>query len=98
MTDIPRDNGLVLFLRKRDKYAQPINLTYNRIKEYPTACGGALSILSTLVLIAWLAFQIKYVVLYSYTTSYNLTLNITAGNPNVDWQLDPSDLLLASSV
>jgi hypothetical protein len=37
-------------------------------------------------------------VLHSYTTSYNLTLNITAGNPNVEWQLDPSDLLLASSV
>ena len=59
MTDIPRDNGLVVFLRKRDKYAQPINLTYNRIKEYPTACGGCLSILSTLAIIAWLAIQIK---------------------------------------
>jgi len=74
MTDIARDNGMIVFLRKRDKYAQPINLTYNQLKTYPSACGGCLSIVSTLVILLWLSLQIKNIVLYKYTATSNLSL------------------------
>ncbi len=64
MTDIARDNGMIVFLRKRDRYAQPINLTYNQLKTYPSACGGCLSLVSTCVLLLWLSLQIKSIVMY----------------------------------
>jgi hypothetical protein len=85
MSDINRDNGLFVFLRKRDNLARPINLTYNHQKTYPSACGGCLSLVSTLLILIYLAFKIKDVALQKGVTASNLTLNVTAGVSNVQW-------------
>ena len=69
MTDVKQDNGFVVFLRKRDIYAQPINLTYNSLKTYPTACGGILSIISTILFLSWFALQLKAIIIYNYNTT-----------------------------
>lgn len=57
MADRGCDNGC----RRVDRYANPINLTYNQRKEYPTCYGGALSIFTAIVIIAWLAVQCLHV-------------------------------------
>jgi len=79
MTDLARDNGFVVFLRKRDRYAQPINLTYNQLKNYPSACGGCISLVGTTVLLLWLTLQIKNIVMFNYTSTTNLSLLTQAG-------------------
>ena len=45
------------FFLKRDLYANPINLTYNTKKNYQTAYGGVLTIISAIIVISWLAAQ-----------------------------------------
>ena len=85
MSDINRDNGLLVFLRKRDNLARPINLTYNHLKTYPSACGGCLSIVSTLLVLTYLAVNILLVVEGKGVTTSNLTLNVTAGVSNTPW-------------
>ena len=79
MTTKPKDNRMVVFLRKRDKYSLPINLTYNELKTYPTACGGCLSMISNLLILTWLALHIKDIVLYKHTINTAESLELQAG-------------------
>lgn len=97
-TEITRDNGLFRCLKGRDAHAREISLTYNQSKTYPSACGGFLTILSTLLILVWLAVQIKDIVHRKHTTTTNLTLNVTAGVDNTPWNMTDSDLLIANWV
>jgi len=54
-TEFTRDNGLYRCLRGRDAHGRPIALTYNQSKTYNSACGGFLTILSTLLILVWLS-------------------------------------------
>ena len=91
----PKDNGMVVFLRKRDKYALPINLTYNELKTYPTSCGGCLSMISNILILTWLALHIKDILMYKHTFTSTLTLDVKAGVDPV-WNVTTQDILLAS--
>jgi hypothetical protein len=43
------------FCRRADRYANPINLTFNSKKVYQTTYGGGLTIFTAFVIIIWLA-------------------------------------------
>jgi hypothetical protein len=64
-TDL-RDRRCSVFLKKRDKYALPINLTYNGLKMYPTAVGGCLSIFSNLLILTFLALSVLSILDYKH--------------------------------
>jgi len=57
-------------LQNCDLYANPINLTFNHKKQYQTAYGGVLTILSTLIVIMWLGLQALAVKKVTFNLSY----------------------------
>jgi len=87
MSDLARENRFLVFLRKRDRYPQPINLTYNQLKNYPSTCGGVVSIVGTIVLLLWLSIQIKNIVIYKYTSTSTFTLLNTSGQTDEVWNM-----------
>jgi len=85
-----------VFLRKRDRYAQSINLTYNQLKKYPSVSGGCISLVGTTLLLLWLSLQIKNIVLYNYTSASNLSLLSKLGQTPEVWNMTNDDMLLAN--
>ena len=51
-------SGCNAFLTNRDMFLNPINLTYNYKKNYPTPYGGFMTIISGTVILIWLSLQI----------------------------------------
>jgi len=62
-----KENKWSSFWKRRDRYALPINLTYNQLNSYPTIYGGYLSIFTLIILFSWLAFNILDIVKYKFT-------------------------------
>ena len=56
-------------LRKMDRYADPINITFNQDKKFQTPSGGCLTIISILVVFTWFLVQVSNTVLASYSSS-----------------------------
>lgn len=66
-----------IFLKKTDSYSVNISPTFNGLKTYPTALGGGLTILSILVLMFWLVFQLINVFAFTHPT-------ISVSRQNID--------------
>ena len=81
------DKKCTVFLKKRDNYALPINLTYNGLKKYPTAAGGILSIVSSIVVIGWLALNVMSILNFENTVSQSLDIVNVAGQPTTIWDM-----------
>jgi hypothetical protein len=90
-----QDKRCTVFLKKRDKYALPISLTYNGLKKFPTATGGVLSITSTLVIIAWLILNVFNILNFENTISQSLNVVSIAGSENPTWSMTSDQTLLA---
>lgn len=72
------------FLKKTDMYSETIGPTFNGLKTYPTKFGGCLTIMSFIIILAWLSAQFSYVVLRNNSTITNSKENIdplNTGNP-----------------
>lgn len=54
-------------LRKADRYANPISLTFNQEKKFRTPTGGLLTIASAIVILSWVAVQCFIVSQADYT-------------------------------
>ena len=89
------DKRCTVFLKKRDKYALPISLTYNGLKKFPTATGGVLSITSNLVIIAWLILNVFNILNFENTISQSLNVVSIAGDVNPTWSMTSDQTLLA---
>jgi hypothetical protein len=66
---MPRRKGGFDCLRKIDRYADPINLTFNTEKKFRTPCGGILTLIAACGLMTWFGIQILHTVVASYSTS-----------------------------
>ena len=89
------DKRCTVFLKKRDKYALPISLTYNGLKKFPTATGGVLSITSNLIVIAWLILNVFNILNFENTISQSLNVVSIAGDVNPTWSMTSDQTLLA---
>jgi len=76
-----------VFLKKRDRYSQSINLTYNGLKKYPTVVGGLLTILTTLIVMTWLSLNVMAIINFDNTVSQDLTVTNAAGQPSTIWEI-----------
>jgi len=90
-----QDKKCTVFLKKRDKYALPISLTYNGLKKFPTATGGILSMTSNLVIIAWLILNVFKILNFENTISQSLNVVSIAGDVNPTWSITSDQTLLA---
>ena len=59
------------WIKGYDKYATPIGLTFNRKPKFTTAAGGVCSLISAIIIIAFLALKIITLVYYSSDTVAN---------------------------
>ena len=50
------------FLKRYDRYAKPVSLTYKKSGSFETSCGGILSILSFIILAYWLVVNIFFAI------------------------------------
>ena len=66
---MPRRKGDFNCLRRMDRYADPINLTFNQNKKFQTPSGGCLTIISGIVILSWFLIQVKNTLLATYTSS-----------------------------
>jgi len=76
------------FWKRRDRYAVPINLTYNQLNRYPTIYGGYLSVLSMVLLMTWLAVNILNIVQYKFSLDQNQDLIALVGHPKPVFGID----------
>jgi len=95
-TEFTSNNGLYRCLKSRDGHGSPIAITYNQNKTYTTACGGFLTILSTLLILVWLSTEIVKVVDRKHTITSTQELNSTAGVDNTPWNMTTSQFLMAN--
>jgi len=72
----------------------PIGPTFNGLRFYPTKCGGSLTILSALIVVAYLAAQISNIVLSRYPSVISRFQNI----PEEAWNITSDQMLLANAV
>jgi len=79
-----------VFLKKRDLYSLPINLTYNGLKKYPTVVGGLLTILTTLLVMTWLSLNVMAIINFENTVSQDITVVNAAGKPSSTWEISES--------
>ena len=66
------------FWQSKDLYANPINVTYNTKKEYKTAYGGLLTVISGTIILIWLIVQVVNVYEVEFTMNYVETLTGTS--------------------
>jgi len=98
MENQKNDKRCSVFLRKRDKYALPINLTYNGLKTFPTSTGGILSIMSTMIILSWLVFNIMSILHFEHTVSQSLEVASIAGEAGPIWSITPNQTTLATKL
>ena len=94
---MPRKKGGWNILRRVDRYADPINLTFNQKKVFQTPSGGCLTIISAIVLLTWFSMQVinTLQVQYDLSTKTNqLEIDPTTGQFPV-FEIDPQSFVFA---
>jgi len=69
---MPKQGGMD-FLRKIDRYADPVQLYINQRKTMPTPSGGFLSLITFLILCFWMAQNILDEIKSEYSFSSYIT-------------------------
>ena len=90
--------GWTSCLKKTDIYATSIGPTYNGLKTYPTTYGGCLSILSYIVILGWLVFQLLLVFLWSGTISLTTSPIDPDNLGNPLWNITSQQMIIANSI
>ena len=95
MDNKTKDKRCTIFLKKRDYYALPVNITYDGLKTFPTSTGGILSMLSTILLGSWLIFNVFNILNFKYTLSSSLEVVSIAGSDNSIWSINLNQTIMA---
>ena len=61
------------WLRKFDRYADPIFLTLNQQKKVKTPCGGGLTLMVMAIVLYWFVEQVLTELGGTFTNNYTLT-------------------------
>ena len=82
-------------LKKADLYAMPVQLTYNKLDNYPTKTGGVFSIISFLLICLWLGYAVYGILHWDYNILSSLSLINIAGQERPVYDVTNQQILMA---
>jgi len=83
------------WIRKFDRFADPVYLTLNQQKKIKTPCGGALTVIVTSFVLYWLLEQILIEVHGKFSSTTELT-NLSNGDTTDVFTITPDKLTFSS--
>ena len=86
------------FLKRYDRYAKNVTLTYKKSGSFATSCGGITSICSCILLFYWFAVNFAYAFIDygSYSTSTSTVLTLQADGTYPLYEMEEYDFFVAN--